>query len=150
MRFLCYSYYFISVFLCSVMLLCEESFSKRTLRRCPKEDLAARARAPTQASFLLFYVLLVIKNNRVLLYVYLRRYVSLFLFLSLSLSLARARAVRSLSNNLISSLSPSRSALCYVDSLSLVKACAALSLIVYFPSAFMVKISSVTSSISAA
>jgi len=90
-----------------------------TLRRCAKEDLAARARAPTQASFLLFYVLLVIKNNRVLLYVYLRRYVSLFLLLSLSFSLARARAVRSLSNNLISSLSPSRSALCYVDSLSL-------------------------------
>ena len=30
MRFLCYSYYFISVFLCSAvaMLFCEESFSK--------------------------------------------------------------------------------------------------------------------------
>ena len=149
MRFLCYSYYFISVFLCSVMLLCEESFSKGTLRCCAKEDLAARARAPTQASFLLFYVLLVIKNNRVLLYVYLRRYVSLFLLLSLSFSLARARAVRSLSNNLIAFSVTFCVVLCRF-SLSLVKACAALSLIVYFPSAFMVKISSVTSSISAA
>ena len=71
-----------SVFLCAVfVVLCEESFSKRTL--LAKEDFAARARAPTQASFLLFYVLLVIKNAQVLLYVYLRRYISLFLFLSL-------------------------------------------------------------------
>ena len=59
-------------------------------------------------------------------YIYVGMSLSFFFFLSLSL--ARARAVRSLSNNLISSLSPSRSALCYVDSLSLshtlVKACA--------------------------
>ena len=84
-------------------------------------------------------------------------YVGISLSFFFSLSFVRARAVRSLSNNLISSLSPSRFALCYVDSLSLshVKVCSlslslSLSLIVYFPSAFMVKISSVTSSISAA
>ena len=75
MRFLCYSYYFIFLRFCVKRAFRKELF-------VAKEDFAARARAPTQASFLLFYVLLVIKNDRVLLYVYLRRYISLFLFLS--------------------------------------------------------------------
>jgi hypothetical protein len=82
-RFLCYSYYFIFLCFCVQCLLCcvKRAFRKELF--VAKEDFAARARAPTQASFLLFYVLLVIKNDRVLLYVYLRRYISLFLFLSL-------------------------------------------------------------------